>query len=125
MIEYLPDTNVFSRIFRGDSAVAAFVGNLEAAICTVVYIECLQGSIANAEKRKIKRVLDNFPFLPITPAITATAIELIDDYSNVQGLLLADALIAATALENDLTLLTYNVKDFKFIRNLKWFEPTV
>ena len=53
------------------------------------------------------------------------AIELIDTYSNTHGLLLADAQIAATALENDLTILTYNVDDFKFIKNLKWEKPPI
>lgn len=119
MIEYLPDTNVFSRIFKGDLSVANFVGNLEAAIDTTVYIECLQGSKSNQEKRIIKKVLNNFPLLPITPQIAELAIKLIDSYSNSHGLLLGDALIAATSLEHELTLVTYNVSDFRFIGGLK------
>ena len=57
--------------------------------------------------------------------ISQLAIELIDTYSNSHGLLLADALIAATALENDLTILTYNIDDFKFIKNLKWGKSPI
>ncbi len=125
MIDYLPDTNVFSRVFKGDLAVTKFVENLEAVIDATIYIECLQGSKSNQEKRIIKKVLDNFPLLPITPKISQRAIELIDRYSNSHGLLLADALIAATALENDLTVVTYNVDDFKFIDGLKYLKPTV
>lgn len=109
MIRYLPDTNVFSRIFRGDSDVEKYVENLECAIDPTVYIECLQGSKPNREKRIIEKYLMRFPLLPITPEISARAIELIRSYSNSRGLLLADALIAATALENDLTVVTYNV----------------
>jgi predicted nucleic acid-binding protein len=125
MIEFLPDTNIFSKIFKGDLAVAEFVGNLESAIDTTIYIECLQGSKSNQEKRMIKKVLDNFPLIPFTPAISLIAIELIDDYSNSHGLLLGDALIAASALENNLTVLTYNIGDFKFIQDLKYLEPNV
>lgn len=125
MIEYLPDTNIFFRIFKGDLAVTNLVANLEIAVDTTVYIECLQGSKSNQEKREIKKVLDNFPLLPITPAISQTAIKLIDSYSNSHGLLFADALIAASALENDLTLLTYNIGDFKFIKDLKWQIPNI
>jgi len=125
MIKYLPDTNIFSRIFKGDLAVTEFIGNLEAAIDATIYIECLQGSKSNREKRIIKKVLDNFPLLPITPKISGRAIELIDRYSNSHGLLLGDALIAATALENDLTVVTYNVDDFKFIDGLKHLKPRV
>lgn len=125
MIEYLPDTNVFSKVFKGDLAVTSFVESLEAVIDITIYIECLQGSKSNQEKRIVKKVLDNFPLLPITPRTSERAIELIDKYSNSHGLLLADALIAATALENDLTVLTYNVGDFQFIANLKCQKPTV
>ena len=37
--------------------------------------------------------------------------------------MLGDATIAATCLENDLTLITYNVKDFRFIKSLKIQKP--
>lgn len=119
------DTNVFSKVFRGDSAVKIYIETLDAVIDATVYIECLQGSKSNQEKRKIKTYLSNFPLLPITPRVLERAMELIDDYSNTHGLLLADALIAATALENDLTIVTYNVDDFKFIKHLKWQKPPV
>ena len=125
MIEYLPDTNVFSRIFKGDLVITEFVENLKAVIDATIYIECLQGSKSNLEKRIIKKVLNNFPLLPITPKISQRAIELIDKYSNSHGLLLADALIAATALENDLTILTYNADDFKFVQDLRWQKPPI
>jgi predicted nucleic acid-binding protein len=125
MIEYLPDTNVFSKVFKGDPAVTKFVENLEAVVDTTIYIECLQGSKSNQEKRIVKKVLDNFPLLPITPRVSELAVELIDSYSNSHGLLLADALIAATAIENDLTVVTYNVGDFQFINGLKYLKPTI
>jgi len=125
MIGYLPDTNVFSRIFKGDLPVTEFVENLEAGIDATIYIECLQGSKSNHEKRIIRKVSDNFPLFPITPKLSQLAIKLIDTYSNSHGLLLADALIAATALANDLTVVTYNIDDFKFIVGLKYLKPTV
>lgn len=125
MKKYLSDTNVFSEIFKGNQNVTNFLTSLESVIDTTIYIECLQGSKSNQEKRIIKKVLDNFPLFPIDVDISIRALELIDKYSNTHGLLLADALIAATALENDLTILTYNVADFQFIQNLKWEKPPV
>lgn len=62
MIEYLPDTNVFSKVFKGDQAVTTFVENLDAAIDTTIYIECLQGSKSNQEKRIIKKFWIIFRF---------------------------------------------------------------
>lgn len=119
------DTNVFSKVFRGDSAVKTYIETLNGVIDATIYIECLQGSKSNREKHTIKTYLNNFPLLPITPKVSERAMELIDKYSNSHGLLLADALIAATALENDLTVLTYNIDDFKFIQDLKYQKPTV
>ncbi len=37
--------------------------------------------------------------------------------------MLPDATIAATCLENDLTLITFNIKDFRFINGLKLLTP--
>lgn len=78
-----------------------------------------------SRKAYYQKVLDNFPLLLIDSDISQLAIELIDTYSNSHGLLLTDSLIAATALENDLTILTYNIDDFKFIKNLKWEKPPI
>ncbi len=107
MIEHLVDANIFFQIFKeADRKLRNYVGNIGFFIDSTVYIECIQGSKSNLEKRKIKNYLNNFPLLPITPKISQRAIELIDTYSNSHGLLLGDALIAATALENDLTVVT-------------------
>ncbi len=125
MDEHLLDTNILSKIFYGNVDVKDFVDNLAVGIETIVYIECIQGSISNTDKRRIKRSLQNIKFYPLTNDIAQNAIELIDTYSNSHGLLLADAIIAATALEYDLTLITYNTKHFHFIKDLKLLKPTV
>jgi predicted nucleic acid-binding protein len=125
MIDYSIDTNVFSQVFRGNAPVKSFVESLSAAVCATVYIECLQGSKSNQEKHGIKKYLANFSLLHATPDVSKNAVNLIDVYSNSHGLLLADALIAASAIEYDLTLITYNVDDFKFIQNLKWLKSPV
>ena len=125
MIDYSIDANVFFKIFTGNSLVKNYVESLNAAVDATVYIECLQGSKSNQSKREIKKYLSNFPLLLITPEVSQRTIDLIYFYSNTHGLLLADALIAATALENDLTVVTYNTNDFGFIQNLKWLKPPV
>ena len=50
---------------------------------------------------------------------------LIDEYALVSGLRLADAIIVATTLETNLTLLSVNTKHFKHITLLKvkGFDP--
>jgi predicted nucleic acid-binding protein len=125
MADSLIDTNVFSRIFTGDADVKRYVETLDAAVDTVVYVECLQGSKSNREKRVVESYLARFELYPLTPDVSARTISLIRTYSNSHGLLLADALIAATCLAHDLTVVTYNVNDFHFIHGLKWLKPPV
>jgi len=123
--QFLPDTNVFSKVFGNNLLIRQFIESLDAVIDATIYIECVQGSKSNHEKRLIKKYLSNFPLLMITPEVSQRAINLIETYSNTHGLLLPDALIAATALENDLTIVTYNVDDFKFVQDLKWLKPNI
>ncbi len=99
--------------------------NLAVGIETIVYIECIQGSISNSDKKRIKGSLQNLKFYSLTNDIAQKSIELIDTYSNTRGLLLADAIIAATALHYDLILITYNLKDFQLIKGLKLLKPPV
>ncbi len=63
--------------------------------------------------------------VPITPAISERAAELIDSLALSHGMRLADALIGATALVNMDTLITANVKHFGAVRGLDFetFEP--
>ena len=125
MDEHLLDTNILSKIFYGNVDVKNFVDNLTVGVETIVYIECIQGSISNTDKRRIKRSLQNLKFYPLTNDIAQKAIELIDTISNSHDLLLADVIIAATALEYDLTLITYNTKHFHFIKALKLLQQIV
>jgi predicted nucleic acid-binding protein len=123
LIDSLVDTNVFSQIFKGNLPVKQFVENLSPAVDATIYIENLQGSKSNQEKVRIKKYLKKFNIFYQTEEISRRAVALIEQYSNTHGLLLADAQIAAVCLEYDLTLITYNTKDFQFIAGLKITVP--
>ena len=86
MAEVLIDTNVLARVFTGDKAVKEFIENLDAAVCMVVYIECLQGSKSNREKRIVESYLSRFELHHIDSSISSRTIELIRTYSNTSGL---------------------------------------
>ncbi len=64
--------------------------------------------------------------LPVTPAITLRAISLMESLTLSHGLGMGDALIAATALEHGLPLLTLNFKHFVAVEGLtiERFDPT-
>jgi predicted nucleic acid-binding protein len=78
MDEHLLDTNILSKIFYGNVAVKNFVDNLNVGIETVVYIECIQGSISNTDKRRIKRSLQSLKFYSLENDVGQKAIELIE-----------------------------------------------
>lgn len=123
MAEYLPDTNIFIAILKGDAKLKAFVESLDSAINTVVYLELIQGAKNKAEVIKIEKYLNRFDLIHFDKAVSQKSIELVRTYSKSHGLMLPDAVIAATCLEHSLTLITYNVKDFRFIKNLKILKP--
>ncbi len=124
MDEKIADTNIFIKIFRGDADLKKQVESLNVAVSSVVLLELLQGSKDKAELRQIEKYLACFTVVHFNENVSKKAIELVKTYSKSHGLLLADAIIAATCLENDRELMTFNIKDFKFIRGLKLFGKT-
>jgi hypothetical protein len=123
MIEYLVDTNVFITILKGNAALKSFIEGLACALDTTVYAELIQGAKNKAEVQKIERYLTRFELIHFDKAVSQKTINLIRTYSKSHELMFGDAIIAAICLENDLTLITYNVKDFRFINGLKITQP--
>ncbi|CAN5133966.1 type II toxin-antitoxin system VapC family toxin [soil metagenome] len=123
MIEYLIDTNIFIAILKGDAKLKLFIESLACALDTTVYAELIQGSKNKSEVHRIEKYLTRFDLIHFNRQISQKTLELVRNYSKSHNLMFADAIIAATCLENDLTLLTYNVKDFRFINQLKFLKP--
>ncbi len=90
-------------------------------ISTVTYIELIQGCRSGNEMRAIQRGLqsDAVKALPITERISERAISLIETYSLSHAMRLGDELIAATAIEPSLPLLSANRKHFAPIDGLR------
>jgi predicted nucleic acid-binding protein len=83
-------------------------------------MEILQGARSKLEAREIQQSIRQLKFriLPLSEAIGASAAALIEPHALSHGIQVADALIAATAMECDLPLCTGNVKHFRSIRRL-------
>jgi len=122
MINYFDDHRKYHAEIK--SAFNQFeVENVETYISLVSCIEVLQGSKSMLEKNRILKKLIPFSEIDITLSIGRIAKDLIFKYSSSHGLLLADALIAATALQLEIPLFSLNKKDYKFIDTLKLYEP--
>ncbi len=83
-------------------------------------MELYYGALNKRELNKIKKALSNFNILPLNEEITEIAINLIERYSKSHRLKIPDALIASTAIYHDISLWTYNIKDFRFIENFNF-----
>jgi predicted nucleic acid-binding protein len=123
MANSLADTNVFIALFNGDQTVRKLIDSVRPKFCTVVYLELIQGSKNKTEIRKIEKLLGFFEVFHFNEAIAVRSIGLTRQYSKSHGLMLADAVIAATCIENNLKLITFNARDFRFIKGLKIEVP--
>ncbi|MCL2658883.1 MAG: type II toxin-antitoxin system VapC family toxin [Betaproteobacteria bacterium] len=96
-------------------------------ISALTYLELLQGMRSRAELLAVQKslALRNTQRLPVTPAITERAIDLMERLALSHGLGMGDALIAATALEQSVPLITGNIKHFSPIEGLtvERFDP--
>lgn len=117
----LVDTDVLIWHLRGYPQAAHRLDALDSlAMSAVSYMELLQGMRNKAELAALSKMLERraAAILPLTPAITQRALALMESMVLSHGLQMADALVAATALEHGLTLLTGNVKHFASVDSL-------
>lgn len=124
----LIDSDVLIWLTRGHAGAKTRLAQIEPwRISTVTYLELAQGCRSKRELERVKRGLafKHTEILPLTPGISGRAMRLIDVHTLSDGLQAADALIAASALEHGLTLLTGNSRHFAAIAKLRMeqFEP--
>ena len=118
----LVDTDVLIWHLRGNPQAARRLDELQPlTISSVSYLEVLQGMRNKAELVAIQKMLKlrQAEVRPITETITIRATELMETMTLSHGLQMGDALIAATALEHGIPLLTGNVRHFAAIPALR------
>ena len=122
------DTDVVIWVFRGNERAAKLVESIhDRQISIVTYMEFIQGARIGRELKKIKNFLTEHAFqtLPLTENIGHRASVYMEEYTLKTALYLADALIAATAIDTSCNLCTANRKHYREINelNLKIFRP--
>jgi hypothetical protein len=111
----LVDSDVLVDHLRGHRRFGA--GTDELHVSAVTRAELFSGR--GTEERRIRRLLEPMTDLPVDERIAERAGRLRRERTRR----LPDALIAATALEHRLTLVTRNVRDFEGIKSLKLRAP--
>jgi len=122
MTHFLIDSDVLIDFNRGVEQAAFMMDSLEEdaplGISAITRMEVLTGCRNKEELRHFERLLRRFKIFPLTETIGRTADDLLLTYCLSHGLLIPDALIAATALVHQISLLTKNHRDFRFISGL-------
>lgn len=121
---FLIDTNVIidytSGKFDNDAAIfAENIFNTDFNISVVVKIEALGYSGPLSEMELLTDFINTANVFPLDDIVTKKTIELRKN----NKLKLGDAIIAATAIMQDLTLLTRNISDFKNIADIRVIDP--
>ncbi|HPJ37209.1 MAG TPA: type II toxin-antitoxin system VapC family toxin [Spirochaetota bacterium] len=122
------DTDILIWVQRGNEKAARLIDAEEIRMISVyTYMELLQGAGNKTQHLYVKQFLHDFDFvtLPFTENIGHRAAIYIEEYSLSSGMRAGDAVIAATAVENNCVLSSSNGKHFKSIRDLqlKLFKP--
>ena len=117
------DTDILIDTSRSKSEAIDYLQNLQAsstlAISAVTQMELIVGCTNKADLRKIENFLQQFSIIKIDQDISDRSVELLKFYRLSHGLLIADSLIAATAIVWDYPLATKNQRDYRFIQELK------
>jgi tRNA(fMet)-specific endonuclease VapC len=122
----LCDTDIFIEALKNNRRAIDMLrqidfGNISLSAITVM--ELYFGAVNKREMMKIKHRLQQLSIIHVDQEISVAAMDLIEKYAKSHSLHIPDALIAATAICNEIQLLTCNVKDFKFIKGIDLYCP--
>lgn len=121
----LCDTNIIIEFYKGNGKIVEIlqkIGVENIVISSVTAAELVFGAINKHELKTINADIAQLNLTLLNEIISEQFLLLMQKYSLSHKLDLPDALIAATAIVNDLELYTLNVKHFKYIHKLKLFQ---
>lgn len=113
---------------RGNDKAAKLIEkDMDRCISVQSYMELLQGAKNKTHHKYVKGFISEFEFsvLPLTENIGHRALIYVEEYALSSNMRVGDALIAATAVENNMMLASSNIKHFKVVNELqlKGFKP--
>jgi tRNA(fMet)-specific endonuclease VapC len=132
-MKYLLDTNICIHFFRGKHNLidkVEMVGLTNCAISEITLAELVFGAENSQNPKKNHNIIDNFAsqvaIIPIFDSIYKYGKE--KARLRKAGIMISDfdLLIGCTSTENDLIMVTENVKEFERISDIKienWIQP--
>jgi tRNA(fMet)-specific endonuclease VapC len=121
----LCDTNIIIEFYKENPGVIKNlqgIGQQNIAISVITAGELLYGALNKRELSHIKSDLEHLQIIHLTQGIGETFTQLMLEYTLSHRLSLPDGLIAATALSENIALYTHNLKDFKYIKDIRLYR---
>lgn len=124
----LVDTDVLIWLFRGKPSAGRVIDKADSIeLSSITYMELVQGVRNKAEFNLLRKTIheQQWEVVPLSENISQRATVYIENYALSHGMKLADALIAASAVESGRVLLSANTKHYKVIPELvlKAYRP--
>lgn len=117
------DTDILIDIGRNVAKAVSFLDKIEKEfapiISVVTQMELIVGCRNKKELTALDKFIGRFNIESMDESIGGKAVELLHKYRLSHGLLIADALIAATAIIKGASLATKNRNDYRFIDELE------
>ena len=122
------DTDILIWVQRGNEKAARLIEkDKDRHLSIQSYMELLQGAKNKTHHKYVKDFISEFEFsiLPFTENIGHRALIYVEEYALSSNMRAGDAIIAATAVENNMVLVSSNTKHFKVVNELqlKAFRP--
>ncbi len=117
---YLIDTNIIVYYLEGEHVAVSFLrtnrGKL--SISPITWMETLSYPFSADEDLVVRKFLHEFRLIEISAPVMELAVEI----RRMKKMKLPDAIITASAIQNDLILVTRNIKDFNGTK-VKTLDP--
>ena len=121
---YLVDTDIPIDFLRQKDGVADYLDGLrDWSLSIVTGMELVAGALDKKEVREIDIILATYQAVPVSAEVGQFAYNIMKTYPKSNGQDPCDAMIAATAINEGLTLSTKNDKHFRDIGGLEIEVP--
>ncbi len=105
---------------QNDEKLLSFIANIPRSVSIISYIESLgYHGLIEVERQFLEHFFQTTEILPLSDVIARQAVAL----RRQRRIGLGDAIIAATAITHNLTLVTRNTEDFRWIAGLGLLDP--
>jgi predicted nucleic acid-binding protein len=121
--QLLFDTNMIIDYLRGRGPHLEMLNSEDIGFISFITVgELYAGLKDKKEQREVQKALKKFKIVMANEKICEVATELVEKFTLSHHMLLLDALIAATAIGYNFTVVTQNTKHFSMIPDLKLYK---